>query len=139
MKIKKKNADQTVKNEVKSGVAAKRKTAKPKQNEKVEVAKTAATGSEKTAANWTFFSNHSHVLICLVREPDLRLRDVAERVGITERGVQRIVADLEEAGILSRVRDGRRNRYEVHAERPLRHAVEAHCTVNDLLKIVEVG
>lgn len=87
---------------------------------------------------WTFMTNHSHVLICLAREPDLRLRDVAERVGITERAVQRIVADLEEAQVLQRIRDGRRNRYQVDVNRPLRHSVESHCTVNDLLKIVEV-
>lgn len=104
---------------------------------KSEISKSSAAKIEKPAAHWTFFSNHSHVLICLAREPDLRLRDVAERVGITERGVQRIIADLEEAGILSRARDGRRNHYEVHAQKPLRHAVEAHCTVGDLLKIVE--
>ncbi len=88
---------------------------------------------------WTFLTNHSHVLILLAREPDLRLRDVAERVGITERAVQRIVADLEEATIITRSRDGRRNRYEVHAGQPLRHTIEAHCTVNDLLKIVETA
>ncbi len=140
MKIKKKGSEQVEKSAAKSGSAAKSKITKTKQSEKIDLAKPLATSSEKTvAANWTFFSNHSHVLICLAREPDLRLRDVAERVGITERGVQRIVADLEEAGILSRARDGRRNHYEVHAERPLRHAVEAHCTVNDLLKIVEVN
>lgn len=90
-----------------------------------------------SGTGWTFLTNHSHVLILLAREPDLRLRDVAERVGITERAVQRIVADLEEAAILTRSRDGRRNRYEVHTRQPLRHTIEAHCTVNDLLKIVE--
>ena len=90
-----------------------------------------------SGAGWTFLTNHSHVLILLAREPDLRLRDVAERVGITERAVQRIVADLEEAGILTRSRDGRRNRYEVHAGQPLRHAIEGHRTVGDLLKIAE--
>jgi DNA-binding MarR family transcriptional regulator len=90
-----------------------------------------------STANWTFLTNHSHVLICLANEPDLRLRDVAERVQITERAVQRIVADLEEAGILTRIRDGRRNRYEVHAERPLRHPVESHRSVQDLLAMVQ--
>jgi len=106
-------------------------------------AKSAAEPSARTkppaagGTGWTFLTNHSHVLILLAHEPDLRLRDVAERVGITERAVQRIVADLEEAAILTRSRDGRRNRYEVHAGQPLRHAIEAHCTVNDLLKIVE--
>ncbi len=86
---------------------------------------------------WTFLTNHSHVLICLAGEPDLRLRDVADRVGITERAVQRIVADLEEAGVLTRSRDGRRNRYEVHVERPLRHPIESHRTISDLLDMVE--
>lgn len=66
----------------------------------------------------------------------LRLRDVAERVGITERAVQRIVADLEEAGVLTRLRDGRRNQYEVHGELPLRHPVEADCTIGELITLI---
>ena len=86
--------------------------------------------------DWTFLSNHAHVLICIAQEPEIRLRDVAERVGITERAVQRIVADLEEGGYLSRSREGRRNRYEVHADRPLRHPVEAHRVVNGLLDLI---
>ncbi len=86
--------------------------------------------------DWTFLSNHSHVLLCIAQEPGVRLRDVAERVGITERAVQRIVADLEAGGYLSRVRTGRRNVYEVHADRPLRHPVEAHRQVAALLDLV---
>lgn len=84
---------------------------------------------------WTFLTNHSHVLICLDRDPLARLRDVAARVGITERAVQRIIADLEEADVITRRRTGRRNQYEIHPERPLRHTVEAHCTVGDLLRV----
>lgn len=91
----------------------------------------------KSDHNWTFFTNHTHVLICLAREPEMRLRDVAARVAITERAVQRIVADLETAQIITRTRDGRRNRYEVHADKPLRHSVEAHCNVGDVLRMVE--
>jgi predicted ArsR family transcriptional regulator len=87
--------------------------------------------------SWTFLTNHSHVLICLAGEPDLRLRDVANRVGITERAVQRIVADLEEAGALTRSRDGRRNRYKVHVDQPLRHPIESHRRISDLLNMVE--
>ncbi len=87
-------------------------------------------------AGWTFLSNHAHVLLCIAREPETRLRDVAERVGITERAVQRIVADLERGGYLTRSRSGRRNRYVVHPERPLRHAVERHRLVQDLLVLV---
>jgi DNA-binding IscR family transcriptional regulator len=92
---------------------------------------------EAQGSGWTFLTNHSHVLICLSQEPQLRLRDVAERVGITERAVQRIIADLEGAGILTRSRDGRRNTYEIHAGEPLRHPIEAHCKISDLLRIVE--
>jgi MarR family len=84
---------------------------------------------------WTFLSNHAHVLLCIAREPELRLREVALRVGITERAVQRIVADLEEGGYLSHSREGRRNRYEVHLDRPLRHPLESHRDVGVLLNI----
>ena len=85
---------------------------------------------------WTFLSNHAHVLLCIAKEPEVRLREVAHRVGITERAVQRIVAELEEGGYLSRSREGRRNRYEVHPDRPLRHSVESHREVRVLLNLV---
>lgn len=85
---------------------------------------------------WTFLSNHAHVLICIAEQPAALLREVAERVGITERAVQRIVADLEAGGYLSRTREGRRNHYEVHADRPLRHSVEAHHDVGVLLDLI---
>ena len=87
-------------------------------------------------ATWTFLTNHSHVLLCLARDPESRIRDVAERVGITERAVQRIVSDLEKGGILEHSRDGRRNRYTIHTQRPLRHPVERHCSVGHLLQFV---
>ena len=86
--------------------------------------------------DWTFLSNHAHVLLSIASEPEIRLRDVAERVGITERAVQRIVSDLESAGYLSRERNGRRNVYQVHAELPLRHPIEAHREVRALLELV---
>ncbi|MCC6142756.1 MAG: MarR family transcriptional regulator [Candidatus Hydrogenedentes bacterium] len=86
--------------------------------------------------DWTFLSNHAHVLICLYREPEIRLRDVADAVGITERGVQRIVAELEENGYLTRERIGRRNRYTIHTDKKLRHPVEHAATLGDLLKAV---
>jgi DNA-binding MarR family transcriptional regulator len=102
--------------------------------------KTSASKKEEkrspTKAGWTFLTNHSHVLICLAAEPELRMRDVAEKVGITERAVQRIVADLEEGGVLTHTRDGRRNQYSVHSARALRHSIEAHCTVGDLLLMI---
>jgi hypothetical protein len=85
---------------------------------------------------WTFFTNHGHVLLLLAREPDLLLRDVAVRVGITERAAQRIVGELEEAAYLTRERDGRRNHYEVHLDRPLRHPIEAPMTIGDLCGVM---
>lgn len=86
--------------------------------------------------DWTFLSNHATVLLCIAKEPGLRVRDVADRVGITNRAVLRILAELEEAGYLSRMREGRRNRYKVHAGLPLRHPVAAHRDISSLLDLV---
>lgn len=87
--------------------------------------------------HWTFLTNHGHVLLCLAHDPSMRLRDVAERVGITERAVQRIVLDLEAAGVLERQRAGRRNTYTIRGSHPLRHPLEAHRTVGDLIRMVQ--
>jgi DNA-binding MarR family transcriptional regulator len=86
-----------------------------------------------TEAGWTFLTNHSHVLICLARDPDLRLRDLAEEVGITQRAVQGIVNDLEAAGFITKRREGRRNRYSIVRSGSMRHRVEAGHTVGELL------
>lgn len=86
--------------------------------------------------NWNFFTNHAHVLICLARKPMQPLREVALSVGITERAVQRIVAELEEAGYLERKRIGRQNEYIIHADGRLRHPLEAHRCIGDLLDVV---
>ena len=93
----------------------------------------------KSSGGWTFLSNHAHVLLLLAKEPEIRLRDVAERVGITERAVQRIVADLEKSRYIERVRTGRRNRYKVHPEMPLRHPIEAHRKIASLIHLVVDG
>lgn len=82
---------------------------------------------------WTFLSNHAHVLVCVARDSNARVRDIAVEVGITERAVQKILADLEEAAVVRRVREGRRNRYEVDGRQPLRHPLEGHRRVHDLL------
>jgi hypothetical protein len=87
-------------------------------------------------AGWTFLSNHAHVLVSLARDPEARLRDVAEAVGITERAVQGIVADLAAAGVLVKHRRGRRNRYEIDRSVPLRHPLEAHADVGMLLRLL---
>ncbi len=86
--------------------------------------------------HWTFLSNHTHVLVCLAADPDQTLRDVASKVGITERAVQRIVAELEAAGALTRERDGRRNRYRLDTTLPLRHPLEKHRSIGDVLALV---
>lgn len=98
--------------------------------------KKSAAAREEPAHGWTFLTNHAHVLICLAEDPELRLRDVAARVGITERGVQKIIAELEEGGAISRERDGRRNRYEIHDKLALRHPIESHRTVGHLLRAI---
>jgi len=85
---------------------------------------------------WTFLSNHAHVLVCLATDPDVRLRDVAAEVGITERAVQGIVSDLEGAGVIVRERQGRRNSYRLVLDAPLRHPLEAHRSVRALLAMV---
>lgn len=94
---------------------------------------------QSDAPRWTFLTNHGHVLLCLAQAPELRLRDVAERVGVTERAVQRIVADLEEGGYLTRRRTGRQNAYDIDPDRPMRHPVEADHTVRTLMALVGSG
>lgn len=89
--------------------------------------------------NWTFLTNHGHVLLCLARCPNIRLRDVAAEVGITERAVQRIVADLSEGGYVSIQKEGRRNVYCVHRNRVLKHPVEAGHPISDLLELGETA
>ena len=97
---------------------------------KVEQAMTTAA---ETSNRWTFLTNHAHVMIILHNEPDLVLREVALRVGITERAVQRITQDLEAEGFILRQRIGRKNHYQVMTNLPLRHPIEAHRTLGDLL------
>ncbi len=95
----------------------------------------ALPASPPAAGAWTFLTNHAHVLLCLAANPEARMRDVAGQVGITERAVQHIVRDLAEAGVVERTRDGRRNRYTLHPELPLRHPIEAHRRVADLVAL----
>ena len=91
------------------------------------------------SSGWTFLSNHGHVLVSLAVEPEIRMRDVAVRVGITERAVQMIVKDLEEAGYVVRERVGRRNRYVVASDGRFRHPLEQHVRVGDFLDLVREG
>jgi hypothetical protein len=85
---------------------------------------------------WTFLTNHGHVLVCTAQDPGIRIRDIAERVGITLRTAQGIVGDLVDAGYISRTRVGRRNQYEVHPELPLRHPLEREHQIGVLLGVL---
>lgn len=87
-------------------------------------------------SRWTFLSNHAHVLLCIRIDPTARIRDIAERVGITERAAQGIVSDLVEAGYIQRERVGRRNHYRIAAERALRHPLESDHLVGELLDLL---
>src|SRR5262249_1024358 len=92
--------------------------------------------SPSAGPQWTFLTNHAHVLILLPRSPSLVLREVALQVGITERAVQRIIADLEAGGIVVREKIGRQNRYRIRGDQPLRHPIESHRTIGELLALI---
>jgi DNA-binding MarR family transcriptional regulator len=97
-----------------------------------------AQAPEAKSAPWTFLTNHAHVLICLAQNPESRIQDVAEKVGITYRAVQRILDELEAAGYISRGRkkdDARSNQYRVNTKLPLRHPIEQHRSVAALLEL----
>lgn len=112
----------------------------PMKNQEIPAASPAnfpeSTGSPEISgqsARWTFLTNHTHILICLARDPELRIRDIAELVGITQRAVQRILVELEEGGALSHTKEGRRNRYQVNLDCALRHPLECRHLLKDVL------
>ena len=115
--------------------AAKQKSRGPSSSRRTATA-TSALRSGESSKPWTFLTNHAHVLILLRGRPDLVLREVAAQVGITERAVQRIVQDLEEEGFIRRHKVGRRNEYEVLAKKRLRHPIESHRKIGDLLDLM---
>jgi DNA-binding IclR family transcriptional regulator len=86
--------------------------------------------------DWSFLTNHAQVLVCIARDPAVRLRDIAARLGITERTAFGIVTDLEEAGYVSKAKAGRRNRYEVRAHLPLRAPVTGERTIGEVLDLL---
>ena len=90
-----------------------------------------------TKTEWTFLSNHTHILLCLFRDPELRIRDLALNVGITERAVLRIIEELEKAGILKKKKIGRRNQYFIDGSVPLRHPLESHKNISELLRLLK--
>ncbi len=93
----------------------------------------AVAAESSPRADWTFLTNHAHVLVCIATEPDARGRDIAASVGITERATQAIISDLVNGGYVIRTREGRRNRYEINPASPLRHPLEANRSIGDLL------
>lgn len=99
----------------------------------------AAKKSSKNAnatANWTFLTNHGHVLVCIAQNPDIRIAEIADLVGIGERAAHRIVSDLIEGQYVNRKKDGRRNTYSIDYSRHLRHPIEAGHTIGDIFKIL---
>ena len=93
----------------------------------------------RTDGGWQFVTNHTQVLLCIARDPDVRLRDIADAVGVTLGSAQRILADLVEAGYVQRERQGRRNRYVVNREAPmLRHAAQEGHDIGGLLDLLRL-
>jgi predicted ArsR family transcriptional regulator len=92
--------------------------------------------SRDTARSWHFVTNHTQVLLCISANPQIRLRDIAARVGITERAAQRIVHDLVEEGYVTRVRTGRRNQYAINRERSMRHPAQFGFEIGALLDLL---
>lgn len=88
---------------------------------------------------WTFLTNHAQVMLCIAINQRATAKEMAQTVGVTERAVQRIIDNLETEGYISRFRDGRKNRYEIHRERPLRHPAQGGHTLGDLLAALAVG
>ena len=88
-------------------------------------------------SRWTFLTNHLYVLACLARDPALRIRDIADLIGITERATVQILGQLEASGYLTKTRVGRRNHYTVHRELPLRHPLDNGRQVGELLRVIE--
>jgi DNA-binding MarR family transcriptional regulator len=92
--------------------------------------------SEEAAHGWTFLTNHAQVLLCIANDTNVRLRDVAETVGITERAAQRIVVDLADAGFVERERRGRRNRYVINEKTEMRHPAQEGYEIGALLELL---
>jgi predicted ArsR family transcriptional regulator len=90
--------------------------------------------SQRTAPRWDFLTNHAHVLVCVARDPGIRLRDIATAVGITERAAHRILSELVDEGYVLREREGRRNHYQVRTKLPLPHPPAEEREVGDLLE-----
>jgi hypothetical protein len=95
-----------------------------------------ADGPARRRPPWTFLTNHGHVLVCIADNPDVRIAEIADLVGIGERAAHRIVCDLVQNGYVERRKDGRRNRYAVDFDRPLRHPLESGHTIGAIFRVL---
>lgn len=86
--------------------------------------------------NWTFLTNHAHALLAIAQDPGIRIEEIAARVGITQRAAHRIVTELAEEGYLTRTKIGRRIRYTVHRDTPLRHPMDRSHDIGELLAVL---
>lgn len=93
--------------------------------------------TKEKLTKWTFLTNHAHVFLCLAKAPEMLMKDLADKTGITERAVQRIIAELAKEGYIEIERTGRRNKYIIHGEKHLKHPSESHRQVADLLQLIE--
>ncbi len=109
-------------------------TTRSRASDRASSTRRSAPTEAGAATTWTFLTNHAHVLLCLAGDPALRVRDIAERVGVTERAALRILHDLVDAGYVTRERDGRRTHYRPRLDRPMRHPVEASRSVRGLVE-----
>ncbi len=91
---------------------------------------------KKDTSNWTFLTNHAHVLLCLAGNNAMTMREIASEVGITERAVQQIITDLVDTGYIDRIREGRSNRYMIHENLHLRHPIEKNCLIKSLIDLI---
>ena len=87
-------------------------------------------------AGWTFLTNHAHVLLCIAKDPGIRVREIATRVGITERAAQRIVGELVSEEYVEKHREGRRNLYSIKTKMPMRHPMESNLAIGELLAVL---
>jgi DNA-binding IclR family transcriptional regulator len=85
---------------------------------------------------WSFLTNHARVLLCIAHDPGVRLRDIAARVGVTERSAYGIVTDLAQAGYVVKEKDGRRNRYQIQAHLPLPDSASRERTIGEVLALL---
>jgi predicted transcriptional regulator len=95
--------------------------------------------SDASTPGWTFLTNHAQVLVCIAGDPGIRLRDIGDRVGITERAAHRIVGQLSEAGYITRRRDGRRNQYSFNADMLLVDPIARDRSVGELIAVLTGG